>query len=357
LKYIAEFSENKIIKKLINSIEKNFMLIGRRIKLMEVCGTHTMNIGRFGLRKLLPEGIELLSGPGCPVCVTPPEFITAAIELAGAKDLIITTFGDMIKVPNSKGQSLKNIPANKVKIVYSPEEALKFAAGDSSVNVVFLGVGFETTAPLVAQTIKKAALERINNFYCFSAHKLVPPALKQLCSVDNSIDGFLLPGHVSVVIGEKGYEGLGVRGAITGFEPADILYGINTLLKQIITGRHKVENCYKRAVQPSGNKIMTEVLNEVFEVQDTSWRGIGIIPSSGFFLKEKYKKFDAALKFNINIKLEKDNNACSCAEILQGKKKPFECVLFGKRCSPENPVGPCMVSSEGACSAYYKYER
>ncbi|MFH1415267.1 MAG: hydrogenase formation protein HypD [Elusimicrobiota bacterium] len=357
MKYISEFSEPALLKDISENIRRNTADIGKKIKIMEVCGTHTMSIGRSGLRSMLPDNIVLLSGPGCPVCVTPAEYITSAIELAGSKDNIIATFGDMIRVPNSAGQSLGSMSSEKIRVVYSPLESLAIAKKHPEKRVIFLGVGFETTAPVVAHTLQTALKEKINNFYCLSAHKLVPPALKALVSGGgNEIDGFILPGHVSVIIGCGSYRDIGIRGVVTGFEPADILNGINMLVSQILEDRNDIENQYRRAVTESGNILMKQAMDEVFVTADTKWRGLGTIPLSGLALSLIYSDFDASKLLSGRILEEEDPASCRCGEVLRGICTPRECPLFGGNCIPENPVGPCMVSSEGACSAYYKYE-
>ncbi|MGM0441499.1 MAG: hydrogenase formation protein HypD [Elusimicrobiota bacterium] len=357
-KYKDEYYNKNIISSQLNRIRKIVEDMDRdHVKIMEVCGTHTMNIGRSGLRERLPENLTLLSGPGCPVCVTPDEYITRSVKLAGMKDVLVTTFGDMLKVPDGRGRSLSQFSSGKVVTVYSPLDALELA-GRTDREVVFLGVGFETTSPAVARVIKKAEAEDISNFSVLSSHKVIPPALKVLAeSPDNRIDGFLLPGHVSVTIGREGYKGLSIRGVITGFEPADILAGIIILLENMTGSDEFVKNSYTRAVTEEGNKNMQKILKEVFEIKNSKWRGLGEIPKSGYEIRDSFIKYDAAEKFDITISSKEKKTECICGEILKGLKTPFDCKLFDGRCNPENPVGPCMVSSEGACSAYYRYER
>ena len=358
MKYIDEFSDPSSAAKLAEEINMKMARIGRPVRLMEVCGTHTMNIGRAGLRKMLSEQLCLLSGPGCPVCVTPSEFITKSIMIAEEEDVIITTFGDMVRVPNTAGRRLSEFPTEKVRIVYTPLEALEIAGDEPSKRVVFLGVGFETTAPTVAQTIMNASNFGSGNFFCLSAHKIIPPALTVLAgNPDSMIDGFILPGHVSVIIGLKGYEKIDMRGVVTGFEPIDILKGIVMLLDQIIKGEQYILNAYERAVTYEGNNKMKAVMDEVFVLRDSNWRGFSTIGSSGYLISKKYSDYDASKEFSFVVDDEEEPAACRCAEVLQGICSPAECPLFAGACSPEDPVGPCMVSSEGACSAYYKYER
>ncbi|MEA3506125.1 MAG: hydrogenase formation protein HypD [Elusimicrobiota bacterium] len=356
MKYIDEYSDSGTIDNILGKVSELASKISRPVRIMEVCGTHTMNIGRSGLRKSLPDNIGLLSGPGCPVCVTPPEYLSAVMGLleGGA---IITTFGDMTRIPDSRGRKLSEFPEKRVKSVYSPADALKIAKENSDKEVVFLGVGFETTAPLSAAVIDRAKKENIDNFSCFSSHKVMPPPLKVLADdPECRIDGFLLPGHVSVVIGKKGYDGLDISGAVAGFEPVDILIGIEEILKQISREEKKVVNCYRRVVSEEGNTLMQDILYKVFEPSDAKWRGVGSIPGSGLVLREEYSRWDTEKKFHLSMTAEAEPAGCRCGDVLKGTVVPPECGLFGNKCTPENPVGPCMVSSEGACNAYYRYE-
>jgi len=330
---------------------------------MEVCGTHTMEIARAGIKKVLPEGIKLISGPGCPVCVTAQSDIDIALELSRKKDVIITTFGDMVRVPGGKG-SLEKMRrrGSAVRIVYSCLDALDIAKKNRGKNVVFMGVGFETTSPTVAATILKAKAEKVRNFFVLSNFKLLFPALEAICSSKNTdIDGFICPGHVSVITGSAPYEKIAGRYkkpcVITGFETADILKGIGRLVKQIKTKRHDVEIEYKRAVKKEGNRKARKIIDTVFESGDSEWRGLGLIKKSGLKLKKKYREFDAEKKFKLKRKATHAPRGCACGEMLQGIKTPPDCKLFGKICTPQNPQGPCMVSSEGTCAAYYKYEK
>ncbi|MFN4227277.1 MAG: hydrogenase formation protein HypD [Candidatus Ratteibacteria bacterium] len=363
MKYIEEYRKTEIQKEIIEEIQKYGNLLNRNINIMEICGTHTMTIGRYGIRKLMPENINLISGPGCPVCVTPINYIDTAIELSKMQDFIITTFGDMMKVPGSFS-SLEKEKANngKIYVVYSPLDALKIAKDNKDKKIIFLSVGFETTTPLIAQTIKIAKESKIKNFYVLVGNKLIPPAIEFLLEEkDAKIDGFICPGHVSVIIGLEPYISISkkfnVSCVITGFEPLDVLLSIYLILKDIKEGKNQVINEYKRTVRESGNIKAKKLMYEIFDVIDAEWRGIGIIKNSGLKLKEKFSDFDAEKIFGIEIKNSKEKTPCLCGEILKGKKKPFECPLFEKICNPENPFGPCMVSSEGTCSAYYKYER
>lgn len=327
------------------------------IKIMEVCGSHTMAIGHWGIRKLLPPSISLLSGPGCPVCVTPSSLIDELIKLEG---ITIATFGDLIRVPG-KAQTLEQARAQglDIALVYSPLEALKLA---EKKEVVFVGIGFETTIPGIAQTIYLAAQKKLKNFSVFPAFKLVPPALDALLATEDiNLNGFLLPGHVSVIIGSNSYDLLPekykIGGVVSGFEPLDILLAVKLLTEQIKKGEPKILNEYDRVVGEAGNKIAQQLILEVLQIEDALWRGLGWIPASGLGIREKYSEYDAVKKYNITLKDEVIDNGCRCTDVLKGKIIPSQCPLFEKSCTPAHPVGPCMVSSEGSCAAYYKYER
>ena len=331
------------------------------IKLMEVCGTHTMAIAKAGIKKLLPAGIELVSGPGCPVCVTSQNDIDEAIAISRIKDVIMTTFGDMIRVPGSLG-SLEEIKreASDVRVVYSCLDALNIAKDNPEKKVAFMGVGFETTSPTIAATLYEAKREGIRNFFVLSNFKLLFPALELIAgSKKLEIDGFICPGHVSVITGSIPYEKVAAKYGkpcvITGFEPADILKGIGILAKNIKNKNYSVEIEYKRAVRKKGNEKARRLLDTVFKPCDAEWRGLGVIKRSGLKLKEEYKAFDGKKEFNVKITRSDTAKGCICGEVLMGAKKPADCKLFGKRCAPKSPAGPCMVSSEGTCAAHYKY--
>lgn len=364
---MKELRDKRIIKALLAKIEKKTKTYSSPIHIMEVCGTHTMTVHRYGLKKMLRKaGIEMLSGPGCPVCITPNEMHEAAIELVTKREnFFLATFGDMTRVPTQKGSLQTVIPAagSIVKIVYSPEESLEMARINSEKEIVFFGVGFETTIPSIALTVKKAFDECLSNYTVLSAFWLIPPPLKAIVeSKDTAIEGFLYPGHVSAIIGEKPYkfiaEEFGIPGAITGFEPGDILLAILSILDQIKEGKAMVSNEYTRVVRPSGNPHAQKVIEEILEVKDAHWRGLGLIPKSGLKLKKRYSNYDAEVKYNLRIKGGTgDLPGCRCGEVLQGKISPPQCPLFAKKCYPESPYGPCMVSFEGACMAYYKYDR
>lgn len=343
--------------KLVRHIVEELKHWERPVKLMEVCGTHTMAIGRWGIRKLLPESITLLSGPGCPVCVTPSTVIDSVMSL---NNIIIATFGDLIRVPGKNG-SLEYARARglDVRIVYSPADALKFA---EEKETLFIGIGFETTSPGVAFTLLEAVKNKIKNFSILPAFKLIPPALEALiCDEKISIDGFILPGHVSTIIGSRPYqfmsEKYGVSGVVTGFEPLDILNGIKMLLEQIKKNKPAIEIGYKRVVNEKGNQKALSILKQAFTVEDSLWRGLGWIKNSGLTIKDEYKDYNALVKYNISIPETDDfSKGCRCGDVLKGKIIPPDCHLFKKICTPANPVGACMVSSEGSCAAYFRYE-
>ncbi len=346
------------IKKEILEIQKKINSISGkdRISIMEVCGTHTMSIAKTGIRSLLPENIRLISGPGCPVCVTPAGAIQSAIDLADSKDFIVATFGDMLRIPGENG-SLQD--RRNVKIVYSPLDALDIAKANPDKETVFLGAGFETTIPLAAAAIMKARSMGLKNFSVFSMGKTVPAALKLILQdKDSSIDGLLLPGHVSVITGRKYFDFLSreqVPGVISGFKAVEIMTSILLLVKNIMEGTTPVLNNYKKVVSEEGNKEAQRILNEVFEAVDADWRGIGNIPSSGLGIRKNWKDFDVLTKYGLSLKNLPEPEGCLCGSILMGKALPSMCRYFGKKCTPLNPVGPCMVSSEGTCAAYYKY--
>lgn len=331
------------------------------VKLMEVCGTHTMEIAKAGIKKLLPKNIQLVSGPGCPVCVTPQSDIDRAIEIARKKDVIMTTFGDMMRVPGTIA-SLADMKVQgcDIRIVYSCLDALKIARSHPQKKIVFMGVGFETTSPTIAATVLEAKRSKVTNFFVLSNFKVIFPALEVISKSKNlKIDGFICPGHVSVITGSAPYEKVAKRYkkpcVITGFERTDILKGIERLVKQKKNNESKVEIEYKRAVTRDGNTVARKVLNSVFEARDSEWRGLGVIKKSGLKLRKKYQSLDAERAFDVKIPKSHKTKGCVCGEILQGIKSPKECRLFKKVCKPRYPVGPCMVSSEGTCAAYYKY--
>ena len=333
------------------------------VRLMEVCGTHTMAIAKSGIRSMLPENIKLLSGPGCPVCVTPGAVIDAVLELSMRPDVTIATYGDMVRVPGSTpGDNLARRRAlgAKIEVVYSPVDAVKIAAARPGEEVVFLGVGFETTAPGTAAAVLTAQEQGVKNFSLFSMLKTVEPALRALIASEGfNVQGFLCPGHVATIIGEEGFRFLprdyGLPAVISGFEPEDILSSVYLLARQLAEGKPRVQNEYRRAVAKEGNPLARAVMEKCFVPRRDLWRGLGAIEKSGLALRDELAAFDAEKKFGVEYKAAARPTACRCGEVITGRLGPAECPLFGKRCTPEDPVGPCMVSSEGACAAYYKY--
>ncbi|MFB3882333.1 MAG: hydrogenase formation protein HypD [Armatimonadota bacterium] len=327
--------------------------------LMEVCGTHTVAIARHGLREALPKGVRLISGPGCPVCVTPQEQIDHFIALGGIEGVTLATFGDMVRVPGTQ-KSLEQARAEGVEVlvVYSPMDAVETAAREPDKQVVFFGIGFETTAPAVALAILEAKQRGLANFSVLCAHKLIPPAMMALLDSDLLVDGFICPGHVSVIIGSDAYRPVAKRGkpcVVTGFEPADVLAAVQMLLRQLAERRSEVEVQYSRVVRPEGNRKAQELLARVFRVADARWRGLGTIPQSGYELGGEFAEFDAAQRFRVARPESVEPKGCRCGDVLRGAIDPPECPLFGRACSPRRPVGSCMVSSEGACQAWFRY--
>jgi hydrogenase expression/formation protein HypD len=358
IKHIEEYRDAELARQLADKISRTSR---RPVRLMEVCGTHTVSIFRSGIRSLLPKTVSLLSGPGCPVCVTDQAEIDAFIEISKQPKVVVATFGDLMRVPGSTSSlQRERAEGRDIRVVYSTMDALAIARKHPEKQVVFLGVGFETTAPTIAAAILSAAAARLDNFLVLSAHKTVPQALEALMSVEDvRIDGFMLPGHVSVIVGLKAYEPFFTRHRIpcvvTGFEPADILQAIAEMIEQIETGIPRLVNAYPRAVTGPGNRKAQEILAQVFEPADACWRGIGLIPLSGLRIRAAYGAHDAARRFAFKTVEARPLKGCACGEILTGKKTPPECVLYKKVCTPMEPVGPCMVSSEGTCAAYYRY--
>ncbi|MFY9399122.1 MAG: hydrogenase formation protein HypD [Desulfomonilia bacterium] len=359
MRFIDEYRDPEVASGLRSVLNARALSIPRRITIMEVCGSHTYAIGRHGIRAMLPKDVRLVSGPGCPVCVTSVEDIDRALFLAGLPGVIFATFGDMIRVPGTGGRSLQMIRAGgaDVRVVFSASECINLAVRHPDRQVVFMGIGFETTSPTVASMVKACSVRGIENVSVFSVHKLIPPAIDVLLGDEElAIDGFLCPGHVSTILGTKAYAGIPSRGCaavITGFEPVDILQGICQILNQIIEGRYSVEIQYTRGVKPEGNPRAQALLEEVFTPVDARWRGLGTIPASGLGFSDKYLDFDARKRFEIPEIHSEDAPGCRCGEILKGRISPLECPLFRTMCTPENPVGPCMVSSEGTCAAYH----
>jgi len=359
MKYIDEFRDRRLIDKVAGEI-RGAADMSRAYNIMEVCGTHTMSIFCFGLKEILPKNINLISGPGCPVCVTPNEYIDKAIAIANMRNVVIATFGDMLKVPGSRSNLEKEKAKGcDIRIVYSSIDALELARKNAKKEIVLLGIGFETTAPTVAQSIVITKKEGIKNYSVLCGHKTMPEVLEALVADKTiKVDAFLLPGHVSAIIGVKPYRFLSSlykkNCVISGFEPLDITQSILMIIKQ---DTPKVEIQYNRIIEKGGNILARKTIDRVFEKDSSVWRGIGCVKKSGLKIRNAYKEFDAGLKFRPHIKEPKDNTRCFCGYILKGLKTPYDCPSFAKRCTPENPAGACMVSSEGTCAAYFKYSR
>jgi len=355
---ISQFRNTDLVLRLVKRIKarKN-----PTVKLMEFCGSHTSSILKHGIRQLLPESVEMLSGPGCPVCVTDQADIDRAIALAQIPKIILCTFGDMLRVPGTYS-SLQQARAEgcDVRTVYSTLDALEIATNNPSQQVVFLGVGFETTAPTIAASLDMAKTQGIENYSVLSLLKICPPVMKALLdSGETRINGIICPGHVSAVIGAKPYEFIpkdyGIACVIAGFEPVDILLAVDMLLQQITQNNYKVENAYGRSVTREGNECAQNLLSKVFGLSQAKWRGMEEVQNSGYCISEEYSFFDASKRFDIVTRAPKEMSGCHCGEVLRGVIKPPECPLFGKVCLPERPSGPCMVSGEGACASYYQY--
>ena len=361
MKYIDEYRDPAIALKLLRGIEKKAALLGRSATFMEVCGSHTQAIGRYGIRKMLPDSIRLISGPGCPVCVTSVSDVDTALWLAAQPNVIFATFGDMLCVPGTGGRSLQQLRAEgaDIRVTASATDCLGLALENPQLEIIFMGIGFETTSPTIAATVLTAQRQGSRNLTVFSVHKVIPPAIAALLADPAlSIDGFLCPGHVSVIIGADAYRCIPAAGraaVITGFEPVDVLEGIYLLLDQLLAEKKEVLIQYGRGVKAEGNLKARAVLSTIFEPADVQWRGLGIIPGSGLVFKNAYAAFDALQKFSVPAFASEDIKGCRCGDILRGIIAPPECPLFRKVCMPHNPVGPCMVSSEGTCAAYYRY--
>ncbi len=358
MKYLDEYRDPEAAKKYLDLIHRT---ISREWTIMEICGGQTHAIVKYGIDQLLPDQLNFVHGPGCPVCVTPQEMIDKALAIAQLPDVIFTSFGDMLRVPGTdKDLLMVKSEGADVRMLYSPLDAVELARKNPDHEVVFFAVGFETTAPANAMAVNQAYKHHINNFSILSAHVLVPPAIEAILSDEyNQVEGFLAAGHVCTVMGYRQYEPLADRFkvpiVVTGFEPLDIFQGTYMALKQLEEGRYEVENQYARAVKPEGNLPSQELINRIFKVADRSWRGMGEIPQSGLCLRSEYAKFDAEQKFNLDVDLPVRKTECIAGAILRGQKKPLECPAFGTRCTPEHPLGAPMVSSEGACAAYYNY--
>ncbi|CAN5418987.1 hydrogenase formation protein HypD [soil metagenome] len=360
MKYLKEFRDPVLAKKLFDEIES---VTTKKWAIMEVCGGQTHSIIRNGIDQLLPDKIELIHGPGCPVCVTPLELIDKALAIAAKPDVIFCSFGDMLRVPGSEKDLFRiKSEGGDIRTVYSPLDALKIAKNNPDKEVVFFGVGFETTAPANAMTIFQAKKQNVKNFSMLVSHVLVPPAIAAIMeSPTNRVDAFLAAGHVCSIMGFSEYppltENYKVPIVITGFEPLDILEGIRRAVIQLEANEAKVENAYERVVNYEGNIAAQKMLADVFETKDRAWRGIGVIPNSGWTLNENYREYDAEYKFDVTGIVTHESELCHSGEVLQGMIKPHECPAFGKECTPRKPLGATMVSSEGACAAYYNYGR
>lgn len=360
MKYIDEFRNPEVVKRLLQQIKDT---VTRPWVIMEICGGQTHAILKNGIDQLLPKEIELVHGPGCPVCVTPLEMIDQALAIARKPNVIFTSFGDMMRVPGTHDDLFKvKSEGGDIRMVYSPLEALKLARENPDKEVVFFAVGFETTAPGNAMAVHQAAKEDINNFSELASHVLVPPAMEALLSSpENRVQAYLAAGHVCTVMGWNEYIPIAEKYKVpivpTGFEPIDILQGILLTVQQLEEGRYNIENQYTRVVKAEGNIPAQKIISDVFEITDRKWRGIGVIPNSGYKLSEKYRAYDAALKFNVGHIESQESPMCISGVILQGLKKPPQCLAFGKECTPEHPLGATMVSSEGACAAYYRYHK
>ena len=358
MRFITEFRRSDLAEGLIAQINQQSRTPAR---LMEFCGGHTVTIFKYGIRQILPDNIEMVSGPGCPICVTANADLDKAIALAKMPQVIIATFGDMLKVPGSH-TSLQELKAegSDVRIVYSALDAIAIAQENPTRSVVFLGVGFETTAPTIAASILQAEDRRINNYYVLSMHKLCPPVIRNiLASGEVELQGLVCPGHVSVIIGSHPWDFIardyGIPCVVSGFEPVDILQCVAMLVDQVESGRSEVEIAYRRGVRPEGNEEAIRLMEQVFEPGPAAWRGIGEVPDSGLKIRKEYQHFDATIAFDIDPGQPYEPEGCICGDILRGVKTPPDCHLFGNACTPQYPIGPCMVSSEGTCSAYYNY--
>lgn len=357
MKYLDEYRDKELAQAILSEIK---YVSKRRIRLMEVCGGHTMAIRKYGIHNLLPNTIELLSGPGCPVCVTHRSFIDKAIAYCTMPDTIITTYGDLIRVPGSfSSLDQEKAKGADVRIVYSTLDAIKLAEENVNKTVIFLGIGFETTTPSTAVAILEAEKKKLKNFLVLSTHKVMPPAMSALIDEGTNIDGYIGPGHVSTVAGAKIYQSLvekyNLSVVISGFEPTDILQSILMLTVQLENNSPEVEIQYSRAVSHNGNSKAQAMVAKCFEPCTDYWRGLGEIPMSGLKLKKTYEAYDAEVAMPVEVESKPDPKGCLCGNILKGMNKPTDCKLFKKTCTPENPIGACMVSSEGTCAAYFRY--
>lgn len=367
MKYLSEFRSGELAKNLIKQIQEEVQS-DTSYRLMEFCGGHTHTIFRYGIPDMLPKNIKLMHGPGCPVCILPMKRINAAIELAHQPDNILCSYGDMLRVPGAEQQSLLKAKSQgaDVRMIYSPAEAINIAKNEPEKNIIFFAVGFETTTPPTAVILEQAVQLKLKNLFIFCNHVLTPPAIEGIMEPakqanESILDGLIGPGHVSVVTGYKPYEKLAERYqvpiVISGFEPLDILHSILMLVNQINQSRHQVENQYTRAVSSSGNQKAQNLIQQYFELREIfEWRGLGEMPKSAIKIRPEFQDYDAEAHFTFSESKNIDNKACECPAVLRGQKKPNECKLFNNPCTPDNPLGSCMVSSEGACAAYFSYK-
>jgi len=358
IKYIDEYRDKNLVLKLVEEINR---LSTRPLRFMEVCGGHTMAIQKFGIPSLLPENIQLLSGPGCPVCVTDRKYLDTAIAFSRLDDVIITTYGDLIRVPGSTSSlDAEKGHGNDIRIVYSVLDALEIARENPDKKVIFLGIGFETTTPSSAVGVLNAEEQGLTNFFLHSSHKVMPPAMTALIDEGVKIDGYIAPGHVSTITGTSIYNDIADKYrlgcVISGFEPVDLVQAIYMLVNQLENNSPAVEIQYKRAVFPEGNIKAQTLVSKVFEASDDWWRGLGILKDSGLRLRKEYEHMDAEKAVPVIVEATREEKGCICGEILKGLKSPGDCKLFGKACTPNDPVGACMVSNEGACHAWYRYQ-
>jgi len=363
MKFQDEFRDRQLVSIMADNIRRMAERLAAPVNFMEVCGTHTMSIYQYGIRSLLPDTVRLVSGPGCPVCVTPVGYVDTALACTADRDNIVATFGDMLRVPGSRSSLMEQRALGAdIRIVFSPSDAVALAKTHPERRVIFLGVGFETTAPAVAASILEAARLGLSNYCVLASHKTMPVPMEILSAdPELALSGYLCPAHVSTIIGGNAYKPLAdkyhIPCVVTGFEPADVMQGIEMLLAQVLAGESRVEIQYKRAVTWEGNAKGQRILELVFEPCDAAWRGLGILPGSGLQIRPALAAFDAEKVLNLPLAEGTENSACRCGEVLKGKLSPFDCPLFAGVCTPEAPVGACMVSSEGTCAAAYKYGR
>ncbi len=361
-KFVEEFERPEDARILVTKIQELAASVGRdRVQFMEVCGTHTVAIFRYGIRDVIPENIRLLSGPGCPVCVTPNRAIDEFIAVSRMPGVVAAVFGDMMRVPGTDSSlEIEKARGADVRVVYSSLDALALARENPGKDVVFFAVGFETTAPTIAATLVAAVNSGVRNFYVLPANKLIPPAMAAVLDTEGlALDGLICPGHVSAIIGSRAYEFIPAKyrigAVVTGFQSTDILQCIYMLLRQVVDGTPRVETQYSRLVAPDGNIAALDVMNRVFAPCDSEWRGLGVIPSSGLGLRPGFVQFDVLRKFDLKLPESQEPEGCMCGEILRGKREPLDCPLFGRVCTPMSPVGACMVTTEGTCQAHYRF--